>query len=346
MHMIMKHLAGLNSVLLKWAVVPLLTFLLAGLATNKLLKAKRGFETERFKETFNESLEKFNAGDREGALRGLERAEKMAPGDLAERAGLVNKFQALGEHKRAAEVIERSLRGGPKERQTALNYARLCEYYLEHGDLENAKRVLAADLIARWPEALETVYVQGEVALKSAIGKSDIEVAMKHFEKSAALDPGHLPSKMQLGIAYWRLGQLEKAEPMLRAAWEKRPSDPVVLYHLGEVLRQQGKPEEARTYLDEHKRLTGLDQRRKDLQVQYSLGKYQPADLLELARIYGQQGEFAKAASTLRVYTRLKPADPEGQRELAQACLKIGDKEGARVATELAEALSLTSKPR
>jgi predicted Zn-dependent protease len=59
-----------------------------------------------------------------------------------------------------------------------------------------------------------------------------------------------------------------------------------------------------------------------------------------LAWIYEQLGELKKAASTLRVYNQLKPADADGQRELAQVCLKLNDKEGARVVTGLADTLN------
>ena len=84
------------------------------------------------------------------------------------------------------------------------------------------------------------------------------------------------------------MGELDQAEPLLRAALEKRPFDPVVLFHLGEVLRQHGKTAEAAKYLDEHKRVSALQQRRKYLQAQCALRKSQPADLLELGRICGQ----------------------------------------------------------
>lgn len=330
--------------LLKWAVVPLLTFLLAGLVTKKLVSAKRGVSGERDPQTVAASNKKLS-GDHAGALERLVDAGKMAPGDMAGQMDQIGKFIALGEHKLAAEAIERSFRSMPKEKQSPRNYASLCEFLLDHGDIDNAKRVLTGDLMARWPDALETTYIQGEVALKGAAGKDDIAAAAKQLQKCVALDPGHVPSKLQLGIAYWRLGELEKAEPLLREVLEKRPFDPVVLYHLSEVLGQQGKTGEAKKYLDEHKRVSDLQERRKQLEGKYSLKKYQPGDLLELARIYEQLGEFAKTASTLRVYTHLNPTDADGQRQLARACLKIDDKEGARLATELADGLAATPKP-
>ena len=325
-----NNLNGLQPVLLKWAVVPLLIFLLAGWATKKLVHAKPEREGKPFQQTVDASLKNLESGDRAGAVEGLARAGQMAPGNMGQQASLIPKFIALGQYQLAAEAIERALRAAPRERQTAHSYASLCEFLLEHGDLNNAKRILTSELLARWPDDLETACVQGEVTLKEAAGKDGIAAAAKLFQKCLVLEPGNVPAKLQLGIAYCRLGELDKAEPLLRAALDKRPFDSVALYHLGEVLRQQGKTAEATKYLDEHKRISELQDRRKQLEGQYALRKYQPADLLELARIYGQLGELSRAASTLRVYNLLKPADADGQRELDQVCLKLNKTEGAR----------------
>jgi Flp pilus assembly protein TadD len=313
--------------------------------TKRLVHPKRDAESKRYQQTVDASLKKLDSGDRAGAVESLARAGKMAEGNVAEQTSLIPKFMALGEHKLAAEAIERSLRALPKERQTARTYAGLCQFLLEHGDLVNAKRVLMGDLMVRWPDAMETACLQGQVALKSATGKDDLRAAAALFQKCLAVDPGDASAQVQLGIAYSRLGEWDQAEPLLRAALGKRPFDPVVLEHLGEVLRQEGKPAEATKYLDEHKRISVLLEREKQIEGQYALKKCQPADLLELSRIYAQLGESARAASTLRVYTHLKPADADGQRELAQACRKLDDQEGARVAARLANALSAARSP-
>lgn len=172
-----------------------------------------------------------------------------------------------------------------------------------------------------------------ELALQGATGKDDLAAAAKLFQRCVVLDPGDAAAQVQLGIAYSRLGELNKAEPLLRRALEKRPFDPVALDHLGEVLRQQGKTAEAKKYLGEQRRISALQEREKQIEGQYALKKCQPADLLELARIYEQLGELARAASALRVYTHLQPADAQGQHELAQINVKLNDQCGSRVAT-------------
>lgn len=249
----------------------------------------------------------------------------------------------LGQPVLAAGELEKMLRSSG-ELQTPERFAHLCEFILDQGDVQAAQRVLREDLLARWPNSFEAAFVQGEVLLRETKGQEDVARAAGLFEKCVGLRPEHMPSKIQLGIAWFRLGQLEKAEPLLRAAVRKQPKATVPLYYLGEVLRQEGKTQEAQSYLDEHSRLTQLEQRRRHLELQYALRKCEPQDLLELGRIYEQVGQLDKSASAFRVYTRIMPADPEGQRLLAQACLKIDDKEGARVATELAGALTAAKK--
>lgn len=314
---------------LKWAVVPLLTFLLAGLATKKIITSKRGPADQPFPQTVDASLKALDSGARATAVSGLARAGQMDPGNIGQQLSLIPKFIALGEYQLAAKAIERSLRAQPKERQSASSYAGLCEFLLEHGDLNNAKEIVTTTLLTRWPEASETIYLQGKLALMSAVGKDEIAAAAKQLQKCLALEPGNVPSKVQLSLAYCRLGELDKAESLLRAALDKRPFDTVALYHLGEVLRQQGKTAEATKYLDKHKRVSLLQDRRKQLEGQYVLNKYQPAELLELARIYEQLGESSKAASTLRVYNQLQPAAPDAQRELARVCGQLSEKEAS-----------------
>src|SRR5215471_8567964 len=165
---------SLQPVWLKWAVVPLIIFLSAGWATKKLVHAKPEAEGKPFQQTVDASLKHLDSGDRARAVDGLARAGQMAPDNMGQQASLIPKFIALGEYQKAAEAIERALRAAPRERQMAHSYAGLCEFLLEHGDLNNAKRILTSELLARWPDALETAYLQGKVALMSAVGKDDI----------------------------------------------------------------------------------------------------------------------------------------------------------------------------
>jgi len=268
----------------------------------------------------------------------LDRAAALAPKEPAQHLALAGRFEALGQRQKAAAHIEQMLRLRPEGR-SATNFANLITYCLEQGQIEAARRLLVGDMIRNWPDCFETLYLRGVMALHDAKSSADIAQAIHWFEQCEELKPGDWRIQIQLGIAHGRLGQLDQAEPLLRAAVAAEPMNEVALFHLGKVLQSKGQTNEAEKYLFEHKRLSDLSDRQRYLEVQYSVGKYEPADLLELARIYEQFGQFKRAASVLRLFTRLKPADPAGHRELARTSLKLGDDETARVEEELAQAL-------
>jgi len=333
-----------DGVWLKWAVLPLLAFLLGGWVTQKISRATRAPEEPPFQQAVNDSMKKLGDGDEAGAVAGLARAGEMASGDPTRQTGLIPKFLALGEYKLAADAMERALRSGTKERQTAGAFSALGEFLLEHGDAARAKQILTGDLTRRWPDAVETAYLKGAVALAEAKGREDFAAVASQLQKCVAMDAEHGPAKLKLGMTYEKLGQWTDAESVLRAALKKRPSDPVVLGHLAEVLRQQGKTEDASKCLVEGQRLQALVERRKYLEAQYALNKHQPVELLELSRVYAQLGQPARAESTLRVYARLKPEDADAQRELVELRAKISGQKGAGTATESARS-ELTSAP-
>jgi predicted Zn-dependent protease len=173
----------LNPVLLKWAAVPLLTFVLAGFVTKrlvestgvspaaKLLHAKREAEGKPFQQSVDASLRRLDSGDRAGAVEGLARAGKAAPDESTGQVSSIPKFLALGEYKLAAEAIERFLRSEPNARQMARSYASLCEFLLEHGDLNNAKRILTSDLLAREARCLGNRLCSGRSGYQGSRGE-------------------------------------------------------------------------------------------------------------------------------------------------------------------------------
>jgi Flp pilus assembly protein TadD len=283
------------------------------------------------------------AGNGTSALQHLERAATLAPDDPEQHLQLAGRFEALGQQQKAASQMEQMVRLRP-EAQTAANFANLIEYCLDHGQAEKARHLLKNDLVARWPQSFETAYMCGVMTLTEGKSAEDVAQAIEFFERGESLKPDDLRLKIQLGIAYGRLGKFDKAEPLLRAAVAREPRNRVALFHLGETLRTQGQAQEAEKHLKEHQRLSDLAGRQRYLEVQYVTGKYAPEGLLELAGIYEQFSKFKRAGTTLRLYTRLKPADPAGHEPLARIAEKLEDNETARVERELAEALKKGSQ--
>ncbi|SFL85472.1 Tetratricopeptide repeat-containing protein [Halopseudomonas pachastrellae] len=72
-----------------------------------------------------------------------------------------------------------------------------------------------------------------------------LEEALALIKRAAALDPSDPAIQDSLGWVYYRLGDLDRAEALLRDAYAAYP-DQEVAAHLGEVLWRQGKEREAR----------------------------------------------------------------------------------------------------
>tara|TARA_Y100000748_G_scaffold303496_1_gene308794 strand:+ start:196 stop:1929 length:1734 start_codon:yes stop_codon:yes gene_type:complete len=72
-----------------------------------------------------------------------------------------------------------------------------------------------------------------------------LDEALALIKRAAALDPNDPAIQDSLGWVYYRLGELDRAEALLRDAYAAYP-DQEVAAHLGEVLWRQGKEREAR----------------------------------------------------------------------------------------------------
>ena len=72
-----------------------------------------------------------------------------------------------------------------------------------------------------------------------------LDEALTLIKRAAALDPSDPAIQDSLGWVYYRLGELDRAEALLRDAYAAYP-DQEVAAHLGEVLWRQGKEREAR----------------------------------------------------------------------------------------------------
>ncbi len=74
--------------------------------------------------------------------------------------------------------------------------------------------------------------------------------AVKLIEKALTLSPDSHYILDSMGWVQYRLGRLDKAADFLRRAYSAQ-TDPEIAAHLGEVLWQQGKRDEARKTWDE-----------------------------------------------------------------------------------------------
>ena len=69
------------------------------------------------------------------------------------------------------------------------------------------------------------------------------------LEKAKRLDPEKASIREALGIAYFRIMRWTEAEAEFRKVLELSPADDYAHYALGRALRNQGRHDEAETYL-------------------------------------------------------------------------------------------------
>jgi tetratricopeptide (TPR) repeat protein len=75
--------------------------------------------------------------------------------------------------------------------------------------------------------------------------RNDLEEAVMHFRRAAALRPDHARTFNNLGAALESLGRLDEAETSLRRALALQADYPNALYNLGNVLKATERPAEA-----------------------------------------------------------------------------------------------------
>jgi tetratricopeptide (TPR) repeat protein len=140
-----------------------------------------------------------------------------------------------------------------------------------------------------------------------------------------------------LGIAQMQTGQASEAVSNLRAALEKTPNDPDLLYYLGqasEVLSQQSldaliaaDPNSARAHqvrAHNYFVLHQFSEAEKEYQQALTLRPDVPGLHLELGQVYAASSQWSKAAENFLAEAKLQPGNAEAAYRLGDAWMQQG----------------------
>ncbi len=109
---------------------------------------------------------------------------------------------------------------------------------------ERAARAASAGLVALWPESPRALF---QAAF--SIGAFDPRAAKLMLERALVLDPLHVPSQVNLGVAHAALGEQEQACATLERALELDPARVEALVALADCMYERGCAADARGLL-------------------------------------------------------------------------------------------------
>jgi tetratricopeptide (TPR) repeat protein len=165
--------------------------------------------------------------------------DQMAP-VIQAKAGLLNQAKR---HQEAYDLLAKAVATYPNTPEIIYDYAMTAER-LQHLDVMERE---LRKLIQMRPD-----FAQAYNALGYTLADRNIklEEAEKLIEKALALRPNDHFILDSMGWVHYRMGKLDKAADYLRRAYTTQ-TDPEIAAHLGEVLWQQGKYDEATHTLNE-----------------------------------------------------------------------------------------------
>jgi len=182
------------------------------------------------------------------ALRGLGRFDEGAallgaladatPQEAAPAQHLAEYYAAARRYGEAAAVLRTVVRRFPDDTDALFQYGAMLERQSRRGEAERVFREVLAKDAAHAPTLNYLGYT-----LVDRVGR--VAEGLELIKRAVALDPYNGAYLDSLGWAHFKLGQLDLAEPPLKAAAAQLPRDSVVQDHWGDFLFRKRRYAEA-----------------------------------------------------------------------------------------------------
>jgi tetratricopeptide (TPR) repeat protein len=162
-----------------------------------------------------------------------------------------------------------------------------------------------------------------EAARENAIGvalmnRQQFENALGRFERACVLDARSDVPCLNMGIAFANMQRYDDARRVLSKSAELDPTNPRAWFNLGLIDKAEGKADAA---IIAFQKVAQIDP--NDADTQYFIGL-----------LYSQQQQYTKAIAAFQTALKLNPFHLSAEFGLAQALLRSGDNEGAKVHLE------------
>jgi tetratricopeptide (TPR) repeat protein len=161
-----------------------------------------------------------------------------APLDAVATQNLAEYYAVAGRYGEAAATLKDASARFADDLGVQCQYGAMLERQSLHADAERVFR----QVLARDPDHGPALNSLGYAFAERGVR---LDEAVTLLKRAVALDPYNGSYLDSLGWAYFKLNQLDLAEPNLRAAAEQLPRDSVVQDHWGDLLARRGRYAEA-----------------------------------------------------------------------------------------------------
>ena len=214
------------------------------------------------------------------AVRELEEAQRLAPGDVELAFALAGAYLAQKAPERAAPLFARIETARPQARTHLL----IARTYRDAGELDHA-RAEAKAALAKDPRVKGAHFLLGMLSVEEG-GRLALEAGIAEFRAELAGAPDDIPARRELGIALVESQKASEALSPLEAAARAEPPQARTSYYLGRAQMASGQTAQA------------VDSLRRALELAQAQGANAPALRaihLQLAQALRASGAIAEA---------------------------------------------------
>jgi tetratricopeptide (TPR) repeat protein len=164
----------------------------------------------------------------------LKALAESSPQDTTPMLDLAEYYAAAHRYAEASGFLKAAVARFPGDSGVLFQYGAMLERQSLHAEAERVFR----QVLARDPQHGPTLNYLGYTLAERG---SRLDEAVALLKRAVALDPHNGAYLDSLGWAYFKLNQLDLAEPNLRTAAEQLPRDSVVQDHWGDCLAKRGR---------------------------------------------------------------------------------------------------------
>ncbi len=246
----------------------------------------------------------------------LREAYRRGPTDLPNIVALASALLRTGEDATRAEggrLVDEAYRLAPHE--PGILSLKAYSAFLKDNFVEAEQ--YAQEGLSLTPDSVELHMMMADIITTGE--QHDLREVIRHLQIIIRLQPTRHDAYLMLAQTFRRLGQDDKAYEVLRG-WERMaPSASEEVYQmLGDILQDQGKTAEAKTYHDQAEARRAAGERIRTMQAKVLANPGDVPAAIAMAAEFAAQGGHLAAIIILEEAAKASPRDPRPYLELEQ----------------------------